>query len=349
MVEIKHHIACILVFLSVSIYGQNENALDNAQREYERGNYERSLSYLNAGTGEEFSDKAIAIKNLWLLSENYIELQYPEQQIIQQLKSIYTIDPLFTKEKYNLDVSGSVENRLNTIHVDPRWVINLSVSRDAVLPMVTKEPYICPECVDSDEYSKSEPGMNMVINLAFFYRKNLGLETGVGYTFTSYSRNLKAHSRNDEYTLNYNERLHFIDVPFRYIIALNKWNFRIGANYKYLIQSNAKTFQLYSNSAAEPIRQEYPEDDLQKLRNRNLVFLGFNIDRRIYPAKSKSFWYLSVFLDAQVGLNSFISIENRLSNIDFISNTYYTDDKVSLTMLGVGLRINYNAKYKISE
>ncbi len=161
MISVKYYIGWFCMFLTFQLYGQNrsENALDNAQREYDRGNYERSLNYLNAGTGEEFGDRALAIKNLWLLSENYVELEYPEKIIIENLISIYSIDPLFTKEKYNLDISSRVESRLQTIHVYPQWVLNINASRDLETPIIKKEPYICEECISSDDYSFSEPGV----------------------------------------------------------------------------------------------------------------------------------------------------------------------------------------------
>jgi hypothetical protein len=88
-------------------------------------------------------------------------------------------------------------------------------------------------------------------------------------------------------------------------------------------------------------------DDLQKIRNRNLAFLGFGIARKIYPTKNKSLWFLSLSLNAQLGLNSFISKGNRLTDIDFISDSYYTDDVIKMAMIGLGLQFNYNANYKI--
>lgn len=353
MIEAKHHIACFFVFLSLTIYGQNENALDNAQREYERGNYERSLSYLNAGAGEEFSDKAIAIKNLWLLSENYIELQYPEQQIIENLKTIYTIDPLFTKEKYNLDVSGRVENRMNTIQVYPNWVFNISASRDLILPLVVKESYICEECIESDKYSYSEFGSNLSINLTYFYTDKRGVEAGIGYASSNYARNIDGKSKSDEnsgydrYSVSYNERLQFIDFPLRYVIKQQNWSFRVGVNYKYLIQSDAKLYHTYIDKFDEQTTELSTKDNLQKIRNKNLVFLGINIDRKIFPPKDKSLWYLSLTLHAQMGLNSFISGNHRFSDINAIYDTYYTDDSIKLAMIGLGIRFNYNANYKI--
>lgn len=356
MNEVKHYIACFCILFSVSIYGQNgnENALDNAQREYESGNYERSLNYLNAGTGEAFNNKTLAIKNFWLLSENYIELEYPEEIIIKNLRLIYSIDPLFTKDKYNLEISGGVESRLQTIHIYPKWVLNVAASRDLDVPIVVKEPYICEECIESDNYSYSELGSNLNINLAYFYREKFGIEAGIGYATAYYSRDIKGKStsneylKNDMYSVSYHENLQFIDFPFRFVIRQNKWSFRMGANYKYLIHSDAKLYHTYTDKFEEQITQQYARDDLQKIRNKNLVFLGFNIDRKLFPGKDKSLWYLSFYLSAQVGLNSFISVKNRLSNINSIYETYYTDDKVSLTMLGIGLRINYNAKYKVN-
>ncbi len=357
MIEAKHYIGCFFIFFSVSMYGQNgnENALDNAQREYERGNYEKSLKYLPAGKVKVFNDKALDIKNLWLLSENYIELQYPEEEIIDNLKSIYAIDPLFTKDKYNLNISGNVESRLQTIHVYPKWVFNVVASRDLDVPMVVKEPYICEECIESDKYSYSELGSNFNINLAYFYSDKFGVETGIGYTASNYARNIKGKSKSDDYlgydkySVNYNEKLQFIDFPLRYVIRQKNWSFRLGANYKYLLQSDAKLYHTYIDKFEEQTTEQYTKDNLQKIRNRNLVFLGLNFDRKIFPGKrkDKSLWNISLNLNAQVGLNSFISEKNRLSNINFISDTYYTDDVIKMAMIGLGLGFNYNANYKI--
>jgi hypothetical protein len=350
MNNLKHYIGCICILLSVSIYGQNQNEivfLNNAQRELEKGNYESSLDYLNALSGTKLNDDVLAIKSLWLLSENYVELEYPEESILENLRAIYSIDPLFTKEKYNLDVSSRVENRLQTISIYPNWVLSVNASKDYIIPVVKKEPYICPECVSSDSYSFSELGSNFNINLAYYFKNNYGLESGIGYATATYSRIIQSESSGDEYTVSYEEKLQLIDFPIRYIIEGNKWSIRIGANYKYLVQSNAKIYHTYLNNSGDQIRQEYTRDDLSEIRNRNLFFLGFNIDRKIYPTKGKSLWFLSLNLNAQMGLNSFIAKENRLSDINFISDTYYTDDSIKLAMIGLGLRFNYNANFKI--
>ncbi len=351
MIEAKFFNGCICLLLSVSMYGQNGNinALDNAQLEYERGNYERSLSYLNASTGVAFNDKALTIKNFWLTVENYIELQYPEEVIIENLKSILTMDPLFTEEKYNLDFSGSLASRMQTISVYPQWVLNVRASRDFIFPFVVKEPYICEECVESDNYSFSEMGSNLNFNLGYFYTRKLGVESGIGYTTFNYSRNINGISQGDKYTLAYNEKLQLIDVPLYYVIALTKWNIRVGANYKYLIQSDAKIFHSFTDKIEEEITQQFTRDNLQEIRNNNLIFFGFHIDREIFPSKDKSLWYLTLNFISQVSLNSFISEKHRLSDLGFISDTYYTDDKVNFAMFGLGLRFNYNAKYKIIQ
>lgn len=337
------------MLLSISAYGQldNKTVLENAQREYEKGNYERSLKYLNPITDFEFNDKTLAIKRLWLLTENYIELHISEERIINNLDSILLIDPLFSKGKYNLEMSSRMESRLFTIDVYPQLVLNVNASGNLMMPIVETESYICAECIESDKYSNSEIGSNLNINLAFFYNKKSGVEIGIGYATSNYSRNIKGISSNDSYSVQYNERLQFIDFPVRYIIALDKWKIRVGANYKYLIQSNAKIYHSYTNKFEEQKTQQYSMDNLQKIRNRNFVYLGFEIDREIYPAKGKSLWYLSVNFNAQFGLNSFINRENRYSDIDFISDTYYTDDLLRMAMIGFGLRFNYNANYKI--
>jgi hypothetical protein len=240
-----------------------------------------------------------------------------------------------------------MESRLNSIDVYPQLVLSVSVSGNLMMPIVETEPYICAECIESDKYSNSEMGSNFTVNLAYFYSKKSGVEVGIGYATSNYSRNIKSISSNDKYSVQFNERLQFIDFPARYIIALNKWKVRLGANYKYLIQSNAKIYHIYLNSSGEQIKQEYAKDNLHKIRNRNLAFLGLGFDREIYPTKSKSLWYLSLNFNAQIGLNSFINKENRYSDIDFISDTYYTDDMIKMAMVGVGLRFNYNANYKI--
>lgn len=332
------------MLLSISAYGQldNKTVLENAQREYEKGNYERSLDYLKSISDFELADDFSEIKRRWLLSENYIELLRPEEYILNNLDSILLIDPLFSKEKYNLEISSRMEARLSTINVYPNWVLSLHASRDLIIPVINKEPYICAECVESDQYSYSEMGSDFNINLAYFFKNRNGIEAGIGYAAVNYSRTVKSRSSNDEYSVQYNERLQFIDFPVRYIIALNKWNLRVGANHKYLIKSNAKVYH-----TSVEIQQVYSLDDLQKIRNRNLAYLGFGIDRKIYPVKDKSLWNISLSLNAQMGLNSFISKENRLSDIDFISDTYYTDDIVNMAIVGFGLRFNYNANYKI--
>lgn len=344
MVLVRYYICCFSVLLTISGYGQidKKTALNNAQREYEKGNYERSLDYLKPITDLQLTDDYLEIKRRWLLTENYIELSHPEEKIINNLDSILLIDPLFSKGKYNLEMSSRMENRLLTIDVYPNWVLSASVTRDLMIPVIIKEPNICADCIVSDEYSFSEMGSNFNINLAYFLKNRNGIEAGIGYATANYSRYIESMSGGDEYSVQYNERLQFIDFPVRYIITLNKWNIRVGANYKYLIQSNAKVYH-----TGVEIQQVYSLDDLQKIRNRNLAYLGFGIDRKIYPTKGKSLWYLSLSLNAQIGLNSFISSENRLSDIDFISDTYYTDDMIKMAMIGLGLRINYNANYKI--
>jgi len=344
MIYVRNYIYCFALLLSISAYGQldNKTVLENAQREYEKGNYERSLDYLKSISDFELADDFSEIKRRWLLSENYIELLRPEEYILNNLDSILLIDPLFSKEKYNLEISSRMEARLSTINVYPNWVLSLHASRDLIIPVINKEPYICAECVESDQYSYSEMGSDFNINLAYFFKNRNGIEAGIGYAAVNYSRTVKSRSSNDEYSVQYNERLQFIDFPVRYIIALNNWNLRVGANYKYLIKSNAKVYH-----TGVEIQQVYSLDDLQKIRNRNLAYLGFGIDRKIYPVKDKSLWNISLSLNAQMGLNSFISKENRLSDIDFISDTYYTDDIVNMAMVGFGLRFNYNANYKI--
>jgi hypothetical protein len=320
----------------------NKTALDNAQREYEKGNYERSLDFLKYITDSELTDDYLEVKRRWLLAENYIELSRPEDMIISNLDSILLIDPLFSKEKYNLDISSRMESRLLTINVYPNWVLSVIASKDLMIPIINKEPYICAECVESDHYSFSEMGSNFNINLAYFFKNQYGIEAGIGYATANYSRTVKSRSSGDEYSVQYNEQLQFIDIPVRYIIALNKWNIKVGANYKYIIQSNAKVYH-----TGVEIQQVYSLDDLQKIRNRNLAFLGFGIARKIYPTKNKSLWFLSLSLNAQLGLNSFISKGNRLTDIDFISDSYYTDDVIKMAMIGLGLQFNYNANYKI--
>lgn len=344
----KFYIGWYFLLFPVSVFGQiGDETIDNAQNEYDRGNYERSLNYLNDTLNLELND-VLSIKRHWLISENYVELQYPEEVIIDNLKSILTIDPLFTDDKYNLEISSRVESRLLTIDVYPEWVVNVNASRDLIIPLVVKEPYICAECIQSDNYSFSEQGSNINVNVAYYFKKQYGFEAGIGFASSIYTRNIKGISSNDKYSVDYSERLQIIDLPLRYIIVLNKWSFRVGANYKYLFRSSASVYHSYIDDLNEPNKQVInTSDDLQKTRNRNLIFLGFNIDRKIYPAKDKSLWYLSLNLNAQIGLNSFIDEKNRLSDVNFISDTYYTDDKVSLAMIGIGLRLNYNAKYKI--
>lgn len=344
MIIQRYYICCFGILLSLSVLGQDDNKviLENAQKEYEKGNYERSLYYLKSISEYELTVDYLEVKRRWLLAENHIELSRPEEMILNNLDSILLIDPLFSKEKYNLEISSRLESRLNTINVYPNWMLSVHASRDLMIPVINKEPYICAECVESDHYSFSDMGSNFNINLAYFFKNRNGIEAGIGYATANYSRTIKSISSSDEYSVQFNERLQFIDIPVRYIIAFNKWNIRIGANYKYLIQSNAKVY----HSGTE-IQQVYSLDDLQKIRNRNLAYLGFGIDRKIYPTKDKSLWYLSLNLNAQMGLNSFVSKENRLSNIDFISDTYYTDDVIKMAMIGLGLRFNYNANYKI--
>jgi hypothetical protein len=349
MIIQRCYICCFGILLSLSVLGQDDNKiiLENAQKEYEKGNYERSLDYLKSISDFELKDDYLEVKRRWLLAENYIELSRPEEKILNNLDSILLIDPLFSKEKYNLEVSSRMESRLFTIDVFPQWVLSVNASENLMVPIVEAEAYICEECIESDNYSYSELGSNLNMNLAFFYNRKLGFEIGIGYATSNYSRNIKGISSNDTYSVQFNESLQYVDFPVRYIIALNKWKVRVGANYKYLIQSNAKIYHSYTNKFEEQKTQQYSMDNLQKIRDRNFVYLGFEIDREIYPIKSKSLWYLSVNFNAQIGLNSFVNKENRYSDIDFISDTYYTDDMIRMAMIGFGLRFNYNANYKI--
>ncbi len=302
MIIERCYICCFGILLSLSVLGQEDNKiiLENAQKEYEKGNYERSLDYLKSISNFELTVDYLEVKRRWLLAENYIELSRPEEMILNNLDSILLIDPLFSKEKYNLEISSRMESRLLTIDVYPNWMLSVHVSRDLMIPVINKEPYICAECVESDHYSFSEMGSNFNINLAYFFKNRNGIEAGIGYATANYARTINSISSSDEYSVQFNERLQFIDIPVRYIIALNKWNIRIGANYKYLIQSNAKVYH-----TGVEIQQVYSLDNLQKIRNRNLAYLGFGIDRKIYPTKDKSLWYSIPKLKCSIGLKFF--------------------------------------------
>ena len=196
MVLVKTYICCFVVLLTLSAYGQmdNKTVLDNAQREYEKGNYERSLDYLKSISDFELTDDFWEVKRRWLLAENYIELSRPEEMILNNLDSILLIDPLFSKEKYNLEISSRMESRLNTIDVYPNWMLSVHVSRDLMIPVINKEPYICAECVENDRYSFSEMGTNFNINLAYFFKNRNGIEAGIGYATANYSRTIKSMS-----------------------------------------------------------------------------------------------------------------------------------------------------------
>jgi hypothetical protein len=336
-------IIVMLSLLGTSLVAQPDQKLMDAERQYFSGNYEKSLESLNQIVlmkKEQFIQKEI------LVIENFIALHFPEDTIRNELISIYRIDPNFDPKSLNIDISDPLEQRLNTIVVYPLLIFSIEGSLMYNLPLVHKEPDVCEECVINDHYRYNSFTTGIGFRAVYMMNRTLGTEIGFGINSAGYQRNIQSASYQNSYSVRYSENLRFLNFPIRIVSFNSGWTYKAGINYRYLIKSDAGATYKYTTPYLESLQKEYSINNSLKSRNRNLFFFSIEINKTLIDLKNQN-WYMSTGCEIQMGLNSLTNKNKMFSDFTFVSDTYYTDDRVHLCFINFRVTLNYKAYHVI--
>ena len=320
-----------------------DEALSKAKNEFNSGNYEKSLELLNA---IRLNADEPNIQRYILIAEDLIALSVSEDSIHNTITSVYMVNPKFDPKSQNIDISDALLRRINSIVVYPKFIFSLEAPLNYILPLVKKQPYVCAECVSKDNYEYKSFGEGIDIRLTFMKNKMFGGETGIGFTTARYQRNIKNIADESTYSLQFSEKLQLINIPLKTVWILKKWTYKAGLNYKYLIKSNITGILSNTSILGERQQTAYTRNNGETLRNRNLFFLSAEINRTLFQMKNKR-WYITTGSELQVGLNTLTDKKYRLSDINFVSNTNYTDDLVHLCFISINLGLHFEAHHYI--
>ncbi|MES2287117.1 MAG: hypothetical protein V4547_15605 [Bacteroidota bacterium] len=339
-----------LLHFSLKTEAQNncDQNLKQAEELYNSGDYDNCIKLLEKSLEECSFSKKKKENALELLAKSNLDqdnLMQAEAHVRRLLENnpYYELKETSTHEDFDIlvkkfDVLPLFSIGIRNAGLQPKFEIS--------------KTYSILENVDYNAPYKTNKTILLYYGyLEYEFRKSISINVDIVNFSIQYNRNF---SKNQDWTMLYNEKLSFIEVPLYvkkyFLLGKNVVPYAsLGLGYLRIREANAISQIAYTNEALfteEIINYSSTGSiDVLEMRNKN------NFEWLAGAGIGFKFKNLGIFLDARYcgGLNSLTNSSNRFNNTALINNYFYIDNSVKLNKYELGISISYTLKNLIKK
>lgn len=348
----RFFILFLFFFLHFSLKMKAQNNCDQnlkqAEEIYNNGDYDNCIKILEKSLKECNFSKKKKENALELLAKSSLDqdnILQAETYVRSLLKNnpYYELKETSTHEDFDLlvkkfDVLPLFSIGLRNAGVQPKFEIS--------------KTYSILENVDYNVPYKTNKTILLYYGyIEYEFRKNISINVDIVNFSIQYNRSF---SKNMDWTMLYNEKLSFIEVPLYvkkyFLLGKNVVPYvSLGAGYLRIREANATSQIAYTNEAL------FTEEDINYSSTGNIDVLNMrnknNFEWLAGAGIGFKFKNLGIFIDARYcgGLNSLTNSSKRFDNTALTNNYFYIDNSVKLNKYELGISISYTLKNLIRK
>lgn len=348
----RNYIFILLSFLCFVFTTKAQNSCEQnikqAEEFYMNGDYENCIHILEKSIKECDFSKKKKEDALELLAKSHLE----QDNLFQAETSVRKL--LENNPHYELketDVHEDFDILVRKFDVLPLFSIGIGNAGLQPEFKISKTYSILGNTDYNTPYSTKKTILLYYAWAEYEFRKNISANLDIINFSLQYDRNF---SKNSDWTMTYNEKMSFIEIPFyvkRYFL-LGKTIIpyaTLGAGYLRIREAKAHAAISYTNEAVftgEKTSFSSVENfDVLNMRNQNSFEwlagggIGFKLKN------------LGIFMDARFygGINSLTNSSKRFENNSLTNDYFYIDNSIKLNKYQIGISISYTLKNLIRK